>query len=170
MRVNIYINPRYNLLLGLNMLLTKNCYENMAKKLYQLRYSDAPKLGEHIDECRSNGSIDDNPEYYQALEEMSRLNKKIDELSIILSSATIFSENMRQEDTVTFGTEVTFINTETGKEKTYTILSEYDSDISKGIISVNAPFTKEMLGLHTGDYFYFNDTEYVISNICYSSL
>ena len=43
-------------------------------------------------------------------------------------------------------------------------------DVSNGIISVNAPFTKEMLGLHFGDYFCFNENEYVITNICYSSL
>lgn len=152
------------------MLLTQKCYNNMADTLYKLRYVETPKVAEHIDECRSNGSIDDNPEYYQALEEMNRLNKKIDEVAAVLTSATIFTDNMKREDTVTFGSTVTFVDTETDKKKTYTILSEYDSDVSNGIISVNAPFTKEMLGLHCGECFYFNENEYVITNIYYSSL
>ena len=152
------------------MLLTQKCYNNMADTLYKLRYVEAPKIAEHIDECRSNGSIDDNPEYYQALEDMNRLNKKIDEVASVLATATIFTDNMKKDDTVTFGSTVTFVNAETDKKITYTILSEYDSDVSNGIISVNAPFTKEMLGLHCGDYFCFNDNEYIITNICYSSL
>ena len=142
----------------------------MADTLNRLRYVEAPKIAEHIDECRSNGSIDDNPEYYQALEDMNRLNNKIDEIASVLSSAVIFTDNMKKKDTVTFGSTVTFVNTETNKDKTYTILSEYDSDVSNGIISSNAPFTKEMLGLHSGDYFYFNDSEYIITNIYYSYL
>ena len=78
------------------MLLTQKCYNNMADTLYKLRYTEAPKVAEHIDECRSNGSIDDNPEYYQALEDMNRLNKKIDEIASVLTSATIFTDNMKK--------------------------------------------------------------------------
>lgn len=152
------------------MLMTKKCYNNIANKIYDLRYKDAPRVAERINECRSNGSIDDNPEYYQAIDEMDRLNKKIDELSSVLSTSTIFTNEMKKIDTVTFGTIVEFENIETGKRKKYTILSEYDSDVNNNIISMTAPFTKEMLGLHSGDYFVFNDNEYVITNICYSSL
>lgn len=152
------------------MLMTKKCYNNIANKIYDLRYKDAPRVAERINECRSNGSIDDNPEYYQAIDEMDRLNKKIDELSSVLSTSIIFTNEMKKIDTVTFGTIVEFENIETGKRKKYTILSEYDSDVNNNIISMTAPFTKEMLGLHSGDYFAFNDNEYVITNICYSSL
>ena len=103
------------------MLLTQKCYNDMADTLYRLRYTEAPKFAEHIDECRSNGSIDDNPEYYQAIEDMNRLNKKIDEIAAVLTSATIFTDNMKRDDTVTFGSTVTFVNAETNKKVTYTI-------------------------------------------------
>lgn len=152
------------------MLLTRKCYDSIASKLYDLRYKEAPRIADRIDECRSNGSIDDNPEYYQAIEEMTRLNAKIDELSSILSSAIIFTDDMKRKDVVTFASTVEFDDLETGKHKKYTLLSEYDSDASNGIISVTSPFGKEMLGLHTGEYFSFNENEYVITNIYYSYL
>lgn len=152
----------------MNILLTKECYDSLNKKLYELQRIEQPKLSEHIDECRSIGSLDDNPEYYQSLEEMDRLNKKIDELIIILNNCTIFKKDMLIEDTVMFGTTIEFIDCETELMKKYTLCSVYDSDASLGKISIDSPFAKEMIGLHTGDFFSFKDKEYEIINI-YSS-
>ena len=67
-----------------------------------------------------------------------------------------------------FGATVTFINTETEEIKRYTIVSTYESDISNGLISIQAPFVKEMIGLSLNDYFEYNDNEYEIINIQYS--
>lgn len=151
------------------MIITQNCYSIIANKLHDLKYKEHPKLAEHLEECRNNGSLEDNPEYYQAFDDLQRLDAKIDELSTVLSSATIFSDTMKQKDTVTFGSTVKFKEDGSKKSKEYTILSIYDSDVDKGIISIESPFAKEMLGLHKGDYFDFNDKTYEIISICYSS-
>jgi transcription elongation factor GreA len=136
--------------------------------LNDMKYIDQPKVASYIDECRQIGALDDNTEYYQALESADRLNKKINELVSILNQSVIFNESMKQDDTVTFGSTVSFKNCETEEIKTYTIVSIYDSDVEKGLISIDAPFIKEMIGLHTGDFFTFNDKEYEITNIHYS--
>lgn len=154
----------------MSTLLTKECYNSLTEKLYELQHIEQPKLSNHIDECRSIGSLDDNPEYYQSLEEMDRLNKKIDELIVVLNDCTIFKKEMLIKDTVMFGTTVDFIDCDTEVKKQYTLCSVYDSDASLGKISVDSPFAKEMIGLHIGDYFTFRDKEYEIISICSSSL
>lgn len=154
----------------MSTILTEKCFKTLSDRLSTLKYSDAPKAAEYLEECRVNGSLDDNPEYYHALEDLSSINNRIDELTLVLNNAIIFNDSMKVENTVTFGSTVTFIKTDNNKEKKYTIVSIYDSDVNNGLISINAPFAKEMLGCHTGDYFYFNDDEYIITNIDYSSL
>jgi transcription elongation factor GreA len=152
----------------MELILTRECYETLTKKVNEMKYVDLPKLSEHIDECRTIGSLDDNPEYYQSLEELDRLNKKIDELLFALNGCKIFSPSMIVEDTVMFGATVEFVNCDTDVKKKYTLVSVYDSDVEKGYISINSPFAKEMIGLHTGDYFSFRDDEYEITNICFA--
>ena len=154
----------------MDLILTRECYDSLTKKVHEMKYVDLPKLSEHIDDCRTIGSLDDNPEYYQSLEELDRLNKKIDELLFALNGCKIFSKEMVVEDTVMFGATVEFVNCDTDEMKKYTLVSIYDSDVEKGLISVNSPFAKEMKGLHTGDIFSFRDSDYEITNIYFSCL
>lgn len=152
----------------MSIILTKNCFNTLTEKLNKLKYVEQPKISNYIDECRQIGSLDDNTEYYQALENADRLGKKIDDLLLVLNQAIIFNDSMKLEDTVTFASTVEFINCETNEKKKYTIVSMYDSDIEKGLISMNAPFVKEMIGLHTGDFFCFNNVDYEITSIYYT--
>lgn len=154
----------------MEQLITRECYETLNKKLYNLKHIDLVNLCKYIDECRSMGSLDDNPEYYQALEDLDRLNKKIDDLVLTLNQSRIFNKNMVVEDTVMFGATVEFINCDTEEKKKFTLVSIYDSDVNLGRISISSPFAKEMIGLHTGDYFSFKDDEYEITNIYFSCL
>lgn len=146
-------------------IITKKCYDMLVEKIDNLKYNEIHKLSQHVDECRLNGSLEDNPEYYSALDRLNILYSKLDELNEIINSAVLFDRSMLIEDTVTFGTTVKFINCDTEEEKEYTLVSIYDSDVTNGYISSESPFAKEMLGLHTGDYFSFNDNEYEILNI-----
>lgn len=152
----------------MSTILTKQCYESLVEKLNNLRYVEQPKLSNQINECKQIGSLDDNMEYYQALENADRLNKQITDLVMVLNNAKIFTNSMKREDTVTFASTVEFINCETKQSKKYTIVSMYDSNVEDGLISINSPFAKEMIGLHTRDIFSFNDIDYEITNIYYS--
>lgn len=152
------------------MILTKQCYDKLAQQLYVLNHDEIPAAARYMEECRQSGSLDDNPEYYAALQALDRLNKKADDLSETLKSATIFSSSMAEKDVVGFGTTVEFENCETNKRKKYTLVSIYDSDLENGLISIESPFAKEMIGLKVGDFFTFNDADYEIISICFSSL
>jgi transcription elongation GreA/GreB family factor len=150
------------------MILTKKCFDELSNKLNNLRYVEQPRASKLIEESRPIGCFEDKPEYFQALEEQSQINKKIVDIQTILTNSVIFTKEMIKPDTVGFGATVTIYNTTTEQEHNYTIVSMYDSDISKGFISIDAPIIKNAIGLHTGDYFDFRDDEYEITNISYS--
>ena len=152
------------------MILTQECYNRLVQQLYILQHDEIPSAARYMEECRQSGSLDDNPEYYAALQALDRLNKKADDLDVTLKSATIFDKSMIQKDTVGFGATVEFKNLETKKKKKYTLVSIYDSDLEKGLISIESPFAKEMINLQKGDFFTFNDVDYEIVSICFSCL
>lgn len=125
-------------------------------------------ISEYIEEIRPIGVVEDNPEYIHALEKQTMIEKKIETLSNIISDVKIFEKNMCRENTVSFGATVTFENCNNNLEKKYTIVSIYESDVNKGLISNQSPFAQSMMGLHIGDIFDFNDVEYEITDISYS--
>lgn len=150
------------------MLITKNGYDKIKQELDKLITIDRPEISQYIEEIRPIGVIEDNPEYLQALENQSLIENKIDKLANILSESIIFDKTMCKNDTVSFGSSVSFVNCDNDDEKTYTIVSIYESDINKGLISLEAPFIQNMIGLHSGDIFEFNGIEYEITDINYS--
>jgi transcription elongation GreA/GreB family factor len=92
------------------------------------------------------------------------------DLSQILSDCMVFEKNMCKDNEISFGATVQFTNCDTDEVKIFTIVSVYESDISKNLISIEAPFVRSMLGLKIGDYFEFNDNEYIINDIRYDLL
>lgn len=154
----------------MKIILTKKKYKELQDKLYNLQYKDQPTASEQVAECRPIGCLEDNPEYLQAMENLAQINKQVTELQNVLANAIIYNRDKMEtnRDEVAFGCTVSFKNLETDVEKTYTILSVYDSDINNNIISIEAPLVKQMIGLTVGDYFYFRENEFEITNISYS--
>ena len=44
----------------MSTILTEKCFKTLSDRLSTLKYSDAPKAAEYLEECRVNGSLDDN--------------------------------------------------------------------------------------------------------------
>ena len=51
------------------------------------------------------------------------------------------------------------------KIKTYTLLSEYESNVDKNIINYKSPFSKTFLNCRVGDIKEFNKKEYEVIEI-----
>lgn len=150
-------------------LITMVGYNKLVDKLHQLRYEEQPIITKMIEESRPTGCVEDNPEYIYAMNLMASLNKKITDIEIALSNCQLFTKEMINPEVVGFSSTVKLLNLNTNKEITYTILSTYESDLDKGIISIDSPLAKELLGNYIGDCVEVNDTDYEILNICYAS-
>lgn len=152
------------------MLLTINGYNKLRDDLEKLIKVDLPYVVNMLEETRPIGVSDEfPPEYLQALDLQNRVEKKILDLRNILKDCCLFDSTMVKRNgndiLIGFGCSVVLYNYETNKDITYSIVSSFESDVSKGLISIDCPFAKEMLGLKVGDSFEFNDNEYEIKNV-----
>lgn len=152
----------------MRILLTRNGFEKLTNELNRFIWEERPKASKMIEETRPIGVVEDNPEYMQAMATQELIENKINDLSVMLSNSIVFNKTMCLDDTVAFGATVKFVDCDSNAEKSYTLVSIYESDIDKGLISCEAPFVRNMIGLHSGDIFDFNDKEYEIIDINYS--
>ena len=154
----------------MGVMLTQAGYDRLTNELRHLVSVDRPKAYQFVEDTRPIGIVEDNPEYMQAIAEQNKIEKKINDLTELLSQSRIFSKCMCRENIVSFGATVEIIDLESDEIKHYTIVSSYESDIPNGLISIQSPFVKNILGMTAGDEFDFNDREYVINDINYQIL
>ena len=152
----------------MSKIITRKGLEKITEELNHMLQVERPSACQFVEDTRPIGVVEDNPEYLQAIANQDRVERRIAELREILSDCVLFNPQMIKPDKVSFGATVEIINEDTNDIKKYTIVSIYESDVSKGYISVECPLVKSMLGCTTGEEFYFGDYCYIVNNITYS--
>lgn len=151
----------------MSVLLTLNGFNKLKSEMERLIAEERPEACQMVTDTRPIGVPEDNPEFIQALEYQETIERRISDLTYLLANSQIFEKHMIRENTVSFGSTVEYVDLDTDITRKYTIVSIYESDIPNNLISIESPFVQNILGMHTGDYFDFNDKDYQITNISY---
>ncbi|PZP87227.1 MAG: transcription elongation factor GreA [Azospirillum brasilense] len=125
-------------------------FERLEKELKQLKTVDRPAVIEAISEARAHGDLKENAEYHAAKEKQSFIEGRIKELEAITSRADVIDVRSLQGDTVKFGATVTVVDEDSEEELTYQIVSEYEADINRRLISLTAPIGRALIGKKQG--------------------
>ena len=125
--------------------------EEGLQKLKVLETVERPRVIAAIAEARDKGDLSENAEYDAAKEEQGVLESKIAEIKHRLMEARVLDVADIRTDEVQILTKVRVRMGNTGKEKTYQLVTESDADSLAGKIAVTTPIAKGLMGKKVGD-------------------
>jgi len=131
--------------------MTEEGLANLKKELEQLVSVERPAISQQIAEARDKGDLSENAEYEAAKEAQGMLEMKIARLEDMIANARIIDESKINTSQVQILNKVKIKNTKNNKLVVYTLVSESESDIKNGKISVATPIARGLLGKKVGD-------------------
>ena len=139
--------------------------------MHQLWKIERPQVTQAVHEAAKNGDRSENGDYIYGKRRLREIDRRVGYLNKRLEQLKVVRDKPTRRDKVYFGAWVT-LEDESGKEIRYRIVGPDEFDIKAGLISMDSPLAKLMLGKLLDDSFYFERdgkrTEYVITRIEYS--
>lgn len=132
--------------------LTVKGAEKLREELKRLKGTDRPKVIEAIAEARAHGDLKENAEYHAAREQQSFIEGRIKEIEGKLSNAEIIDiSQVNANGKVIFGATVLLSDENDGSEVTYQIVGEDEADIRNGLLNINSPIARGLIGKEEGE-------------------
>lgn len=129
--------------------MTEEGKEKIEQELHVLKTEKRKEVVERIKIARDFGDLSENSEYDSAKEEQAFVETRIVQLEKMIRNAVII-ENDNNENIVSLGKKVTFIELPEGEEESYTIVGSAEADPFEGKISNDSPMAKSLLGQEKG--------------------
>ena len=132
--------------------ITSKGAQQLRNELQQLKTVERPRIIAAIAEARAHGDLRENAEYHAAKEQQSFIEGRIAELEIKLANAQIIDVSaLKLDGKVVFGATVELVDQGTGDEMTYQIVGEDEPDIQSGLLCINSPIARALIGKEEGD-------------------
>lgn len=131
--------------------MTQEGYNRLKEELEELRSNGRREASKAIAEARDKGDLSENAEYDAAKEAQGMLELKIAEMEKVLSNARVISSSQLDNSKVTVLSKVKIRNIKNKAESIYHLVSESESNLKLGKISVSSPIGSGLLGKKVGD-------------------
>ncbi|WP_035335371.1 transcription elongation factor GreA [Dokdonia sp. PRO95] len=125
--------------------------KKLKDELNHLRDVERPKASQDIADARDKGDLSENAEYDAAKEAQGMLEMRIAKLENLASNARIIDESQLDTSKVLVHSTVKIKNQINGATMTYKLVAQNEADIKKGLISVDSPIGKGLLGKEVGE-------------------
>jgi transcription elongation factor GreA len=125
--------------------------EKLRVELKKLKGEARPEVIRAIAEARAHGDLSENAEYAAAREQQGFIEGRIKEIEWRLShSHVIDPTTLPPSGKVVFGATVD-VEDVTGTKSTYQIVGDDEADIRQGLLSINSPIARALVGKEAGD-------------------
>lgn len=131
--------------------MTPGGYKSLQEQLKHLKAVERPAIVKAIEEARGHGDLSENAEYDAAKDRQQQLSLRIGEIEHKLSLAQVIDPAKLDHDRVVFGATVTLRDIGSDEKLSYTIVGVDESDIKRGLISIESPIARALIGKEEGD-------------------
>ena len=132
--------------------ITKAGEKDLSEKLRQLKTKDRPEISQAIAEARAHGDLKENAEYHAAKEQQGFIEAKIQEIEHALANAQVIDvKDIPETGRVVFGATIDLYDLTNDQSITYKIVGNLESDPEAGLISIQTPIAKGLMGKNVGD-------------------
>ena len=126
--------------------------EKLRAELRRLKSEARPAAIRAIAEARSHGDLSENAEYHAAREQQGFIEGRIKEIEFRLGDAQVIDPaTLAGSGRVVFGATVQLAAVDGGPEVSYQIVGDDEADIRQGLISINSPIARALIGKSVGD-------------------
>lgn len=132
--------------------ITKRGADKLKAELHQLKAFERPAVINAIAEARAQGDLSENAEYESAKDKQGFVEGRIKEIEGKLSAAQIIDPTeLHADGRVVFGATVELEDDASGQKVRYQIVGEDEADLKLGLININSPIARALIGKEAGD-------------------
>lgn len=132
--------------------ITPEGHKKLKEDIDRLVRIERPSVIKEIEIALGHGDLSENAEYTYAKEKMGLIEARIRDLQARLSACEVIDlESLPESDRIVFGSSVTIEDVDTSEQKVYQLLGQDEADIGKGIISVDSPLGRALIGKEVND-------------------
>jgi len=134
-------SPRY---------ITPEGYRRLATEHDRIWSVERPRIVAEVEAAAALGDRSENAEYIYGKRKLRELDRRLRFLSERLDSLTVMEPQPDPRGRAFFGAWVT-IEDEDGEQRTYRLVGPDELDVPAGLISVDAPLGRALLGRREGE-------------------
>jgi transcription elongation factor GreA len=129
--------------------MTEAARQQLEADVEKLEGEGRREKAERIGIAREWGDLKENSEYHAAKDDAAMLEAKIARMRSQLRSAEIVEAV--HGDTIGMGSTVTYADSESGKEMTFTLVPATEAEPGQGRLSIDSPVGEALAGAREGD-------------------
>lgn len=130
--------------------LTASDIKKMQEEMERRILVDRPEILERVKEARAQGDLSENFEYYAAKKAKNQNESRIRYLEKMIKTANVI-DDASKEDEIGINNTITVLNMKTKQERVYKIVTTVRADSLHGLISIESPMGKSLMGHKVGD-------------------
>jgi transcription elongation factor GreB len=130
--------------------ITREGFRRLAEEHGRIWTVERPRIVAEVEAAAALGDRSENAEYIYGKRKLRELDRRLRFLSERMDALTVVVPKPHAGGRAFFGAWVTLEN-EDGEERTYRLVGPDEFDVARGLISVEAPLGRALLGRREGD-------------------
>ncbi len=130
--------------------ITLDGYRTLQREVDHLWRVERPKVTREVADAAAHGDRSENAEYIYGKKRLREIDRRLEHLAKRLDALRVVERPASADGTIRFGAWVE-LEDEDGSIAVYRIVGPDESDASRGLISIDSPLAKALLGKREDD-------------------